>query len=94
MNTKTMQTGHWLAGFALLLMSLAGAAEAAIGGVTGTNFDFTAKPAIISTPDGDSLLVWGYGLDGGPMQYPGPTLIVNQGDEITINLTNALGVAG
>lgn len=94
MNTKTLQNGHWLAGFALLLMSLAGAAEAAIGGVTGTNFDFTAKPAIISTPDGDSLLVWGYGLDGGPMQYPGPTLIVNQGDEITINLTNALGVAG
>ncbi len=93
MNTKTLQTGHWLAGFALLLMSLAGArTEAAIDGVTGTNFDFTAKPAIISTPDGDSLLVWGYALDDGEMQYPGPTLIVDQGDTITINLTNALGV--
>ena len=93
MNTKTLQTGHWLAGFALLLMSLAGArAEAAIDGVTGTNFDFIAKPAIITTPDGDSLLVWGYALGDGEMQYPGPTLIVNQGDTITINLTNALGV--
>jgi hypothetical protein len=93
MNTKTLQTRHWLAGFALLLVSLAGArTEAAIDGVTGQVFNFTAKPAIISTPDGDSLLVWGYALDGGEMQYPGPTLIVNQGDEITINLTNALGV--
>jgi len=93
MNTRTLQTGHWLAGFALLLMSLAGArTEAAIDGVTGTNFNFTVKPAIISTPDGDSLLVWGYALDSGEMQYPGPTLIVNQGDTITINLTNQLGV--
>ena len=94
MNTKTLQTGRWLAGFALLLMSLTGTrTEAAIDGVTGTNFNFTAKPAIITTPDGDSLLVWGYGLDGGPMQYPGPTLIVNQGDTITIKLINELGVA-
>ena len=93
MNTKTKKTGHWLAGFSLLLMSLVGTAEAVIDGVTGQSFNFTAKPAIISTPDGDSLLVWGYGLDGGPMQYPGPTLIVNQGDTITITLTNGLGVA-
>jgi FtsP/CotA-like multicopper oxidase with cupredoxin domain len=94
MNTRTTQPGRWFAAFSLALMSLwAASSQAAIDGVTGTTFNFTAKPAIITTPDGDSLLVWGYGLDGGPMQYPGPTLIVNQGDTITINLTNDLGVA-
>lgn len=94
MNRTTIQSGRWLAAFSLALMSLlAASSQAAIDGVTGTVFNFTAKPALITTPDGDSLLVWGYGLDGGPMQYPGPTLIVNQGDTITINLTNELGVA-
>ncbi len=94
MNRKAIYAGRWFAALSLALMSLVGfRVEAAIDGVTGTNFDFTAKPAIIPTPDGDSLLVWGYALNGGPMQYPGPTLIVNQGDTITINLTNELGVA-
>ncbi|MFO7594355.1 MAG: multicopper oxidase domain-containing protein [Pseudomonadota bacterium] len=93
MNIRIQDLGHRLAIFGLLCFSLfIGSAQAAIDGVTGTTFNFTAKPAIIPTPDGDSLLVWGYGLDGGPMQYPGPTLIVNQGDEITINLTNDLNV--
>jgi len=94
MNMRTRDSGRWLAAFSLMLMSLwAANSQAVIDGVTGTTFNFTAKPAIITTPDGDSLLVWGYGLDGGPMQYPGPTLIVNQGDTITIELTNDLGVA-
>ena len=85
---------RWMIGaVCLALILIATQSQAAIQGVTGTTFNFTAKPAIITTPDGDSLLVWGYGLDGGPMQYPGPTLIVNQGDTITINLTNDLGVA-
>lgn len=93
MKLFTRLPGHRLAIFGLLLCSLlAGGAHAAIDGVTGTDFNFTAKPAIIPTPDGDSLLVWGYALDDGPMQYPGPTLIVNQGDSITINLNNALDV--
>ena len=93
MNIRTKEYGRWLAGLTLLLVSIIGArVEAQIDGVTGTTFNFTAKPAIITTPDGDSLLVWGYGLDGEPMQYPGPTLIVNQGDFITITLKNELDV--
>ena len=30
-----------------------------IPGVTGTNFNFTAKADYISTPDGNSILMWG-----------------------------------
>lgn len=67
-------------------------ANAAIDGVTGTSFNFTAKEGYISTPDGNSIYMWGYALNGGMMQYPGPTLILNQGDTITITLTNELTV--
>ncbi len=80
---------------ALLLVSFAlfaGAAHAAIDGLTGTTFNLTAKTGYISTGDGNSLLVWGYANGDGLMQYPGPTLIVNQGDTITVNLTNTLTV--
>lgn len=93
MSIRTYNLGNRLAVLALLCGSLVlGSAQAAIDGVTGTTFNLSAKPAIIPTPDGDSLLVWGYGLNGAPMQYPGPTLIVNQGDEITITLNNELNV--
>lgn len=93
MNIQAQLIGHRLAIFGLMLTLLfAGGAQASINGVTGNTFNFSVKPAIMPTPDGDSLLVWGYALNGGPMQYPGPTLIVNQGDTITINLTNELNV--
>lgn len=78
---------------AALLGLLSTGSQAAVVGITGNTFDLTAKQAYITTPDGDSLLVWGYAVDGGAMQYPGPTLIVNQGDFVTINLTHDLGVA-
>jgi hypothetical protein len=39
------------------------------------------------------VLLWGYSDGDGRAQYPGPTLIVNQGDVITVNLTNGLNVA-
>jgi len=74
----------------VLLVMITGNAWAAIPGVTGTNFNLTAKSASIATPDGDSLMVWGYAHNGGLMQYPGPTMIVNQGDTVTINLSNDL----
>ena len=61
-------------------------------GVSGTTFNLKAKPGYITTPDGDSLLVWGYALNDGPMQYPGPTLILNQGDQINITLENTLSI--
>jgi FtsP/CotA-like multicopper oxidase with cupredoxin domain len=66
-------------------------AEARIDGLSGTNFKLVAAAAHISTPDGGSLLFWGFGdLSAGKPQYPGPTLIVNEGDVVTINLLNNL----
>lgn len=73
-----------------LLAGFSSVSEAVIDGVTGTTFNLTAKQGYISTPDGNSILVWGYALDDGLMQYPGPTLIVNQGDSITVTLNNDL----
>jgi len=71
----------------------------------GATLNFTAGEGEISTPDGGSIHFWGYqdqdnhdqdqGLDDpggvvGVPQFPGPTLILNQGDSITINLTSSL----
>jgi hypothetical protein len=70
--------------------------SSAISGKSGTAFDLTARAGFISTPDGASIPTWGYAdgapADGGLMQYPGPTLIVEQGQEITVTLWNELGV--
>lgn len=69
-------------------------AGAAINGVTGNRtagavtFDLVTSFANIPTPDGNSVHMWGYSVAGSPMQYPGPTLIVNQGDVVTVKLTN------
>ena len=74
----------------LLIVLTSGASYAVVKGTTGTTFNLTAKSALITTPDGDSVLMWGYALNGGPMSYPGPTLIVNQGDTVTVTLNNDL----
>ena len=65
-------------------------------------------PAYISQPDGASVYSWGYGCTAAPsgfapsaiggascgdMQIPGPTLIVHQGDTVTVTLTNNLPAA-
>lgn len=77
----------------------AGSASARVEGVTGPNFTLVAKADFISTADGGSVYTWGYGLGSGTncatqttvqMQYPGPTLIVNEGDVVTITLCNQL----
>jgi FtsP/CotA-like multicopper oxidase with cupredoxin domain len=77
---------------ALILFGAASQALATIDGLTGSTFDFTAREDFIQTPDGNTLTIWGYANGGGRAQYPGPTLIVNQGDLVTINLTNQLSV--
>ncbi len=68
-------------------------AYAMIDGVAGNTFNFTAKEGRISTVDGNSIYMWGYANGNGAMQYPGVTMIVNQGDTVTVNLTNSLPVA-
>jgi manganese oxidase len=77
----------------LVLSSLGIRAEAYIEGLTGTSFNLTAKRDYISTAEGNSLLIWGYANGNNRAQYPGPTLIVNQGDTVTVTLTNALSVS-
>jgi manganese oxidase len=69
-----------------------GVARASIDGVNGPTFELYTSPGYIDTPDGNSLLVWGYAIEGEPMQYPGPTLIVEQGQTVTIHLRNELAV--
>ena len=68
-------------------------AQAAIQGLTGTTFNFTTGTGHISTAEGNSVMFWGFANDGGTPQYPGPTLIIDQNDTVTINLTNQLDVA-
>lgn len=85
---------------AALLCGLAAQAHAAITGWMGEDpspangnartFVLTAKHDFISTGDGNSHYAWGYAHTGLPMQYPGPTLIVNEGDTVKIVLNNTL----
>jgi FtsP/CotA-like multicopper oxidase with cupredoxin domain len=68
------------------------AARATVLGVTGPSFSLVARADTISTSDGDSMWMWGYAPLGGRMQYPGPTLIVSEGDTVTVTLWNELPV--
>ncbi len=82
-------------GLILLLMTVLALfgtqpALAAIPGVTGTAFSFTAGAAHALCADGKDILIWGFANAAGPVQYPGPTLLLNEGDTVTINLTNNL----
>lgn len=81
---------------AVLLLFASASVQAVILGTTGTDFTFSAKVDHVSTADGGSMLLWGYAdvTSSGDTraQYPGPTLIVNQGDTINITLENELTV--
>jgi FtsP/CotA-like multicopper oxidase with cupredoxin domain len=77
---------------AVVLLVAVFPAHAAIDGVTGTTFNLTARAGYISTGEGGSYLMWGYANGAGTMQFPGPTLIINQGDVVTVNLSNELTV--
>ena len=88
-----------------MILLLAVAAHAAAPGITGPTFNLTAQPSYLSQPDGQSVYSWGYGCSGAPsgyapaaitstfcntMQVPGPTLIVTEGQTVTVNLSNGL----
>jgi FtsP/CotA-like multicopper oxidase with cupredoxin domain len=103
MNKVTPMNRLLPAAAAALLLS--GAAYAAAPGITGPTFNLTAQQAYISQPDGQMIYSWGYGCNGAPggyspttittascssMQIPGPTLIVTEGDAVTVTLTNNL----
>ena len=96
MKARLNNNYRWMIGtVCLALILIATQSRAEIQGITGPTFDLTAGTAHIDTPDGSRVLVWGYGDANGVAgitgpQYPGPTLIVNEGDTVTINLTNNL----
>jgi FtsP/CotA-like multicopper oxidase with cupredoxin domain len=83
---------------AMLLLLWALPAQAVIEGLVDSTsgsatFNLSANTDHISTTEGNSLLIWGYAngtATADRAQFPGPTLIVNQNDTVTINLTNNL----
>src|SRR5437879_1842877 len=93
---------------AAALMLTAGA-QAAAPGISGTAFHLSAQPAYITQPDGQAVYSWGYGCTDvttvafvptttttpfcNTMQVPGPTLVVTEGQTVTVTLTNALPTA-
>lgn len=86
-------------GAVALLLCLGGQASALVEGWEGDKvgtvhtFSVTARDDFISTSDGNSHYTWGYARGTTfAMQYPGPTLIVNQGDTVNIVLNNTLPV--
>jgi FtsP/CotA-like multicopper oxidase with cupredoxin domain len=76
-----------------------------VGTATTQVFNLMASASTISQPDGVTIYAWGYGCDSAPagflpasasaakcpaVQLPGPTLIVTEGDVVTVNLKNLL----
>lgn len=80
-----------LLGLAASLL-IASTAYAEIDGIEGPSFSLTASAGQISIADGGSVYAWGYST-GAQMQLPGPTLIVTEGDVVTVSLGNTLPVA-
>ncbi|HME37761.1 MAG TPA: multicopper oxidase family protein [Steroidobacteraceae bacterium] len=90
-----------------LALFLGAAAQAAAPGITGPTFNLTAQTAFLNQPDGNAVYSWGYGCNGTPagtapaamtvpcpsMQVPGPTLIVTEGQTVTVILSNGLPTA-
>jgi len=66
-------------------------ATAAIDGVKGDTFFLDATTGFIDTGEGNRVLFWGF-ADGqtGLVQYPGPTLIVTEGQPVSVTLRNWL----
>jgi hypothetical protein len=82
------------------------AAPGITGTGTAGTFNLTAQTAFLNQPDGNAVYSWGYGCVTGStptfvpaaittancntMQVPGPTLVVTEGQTVTVNLQNGL----
>jgi FtsP/CotA-like multicopper oxidase with cupredoxin domain len=53
-------------------------------------FSLIAQTGHILLPDGNTMFMWGYTLEGQPFQHPSPVLCVNEGDTVTVILHNSL----
>jgi FtsP/CotA-like multicopper oxidase with cupredoxin domain len=107
MKSATVKTQLLLALVVAATLFLAPVAFAAAPGITGPTFSLTAQQAYLNMPDGEAVYSWGYGCNGAPagfaptmpnqicpsMQVPGPTLIVTEGQTVTVNLVNQLPTA-
>lgn len=56
----------------------------------GPTFNLKTATGYMQTPDGNSVYMWGYTTDTGQFQAPSPVLCVNQGDTVTLTLSNTL----
>jgi FtsP/CotA-like multicopper oxidase with cupredoxin domain len=88
----------------VMAVAFTATAFAAAPGITGPTFNLTAQPAYITQPDGVAVYSWGYGCASVPsgfvpvlpnancpaMQVPGPTLVVTEGQTVTVTLKNGL----
>ena len=89
---------------ALLALLPARAVQAAVPGISSTSFSLVASADRVSQPDGASIYAWGYGCDATAsapgftpftgtcpqMQMPGPTMVIPEGQAISVTLTNNL----
>ena len=57
---------------------------------TTQTFTLTARDGHITTPDGNTVYMWGFADGKGTFQYPGPNLCVKQGDHVRVILKNTL----
>src|SRR6201981_3372371 len=102
---KAIATTSLFSAVIVLALLLTATAYAAAPGITGPTFNLTAQSAFLNQPDGNAVYSWGYGCNGAPtgtaptaitqtpcptMQVPGPTLIVTEGQTVTVNLLNGL----
>jgi multicopper oxidase len=104
MKNAKFRTQLFLAVMVAATLFLAPVSYAAAPGITGPSFSLTAQQAFLNQPDGEAVYSWGYGCNGAPagfqpamtgqtcpsMQVPGPTMIVTEGDSVTVTLTNNL----
>ena len=105
---KALLKTQLLLALMVAVASLTATAHAAAPGITGPTFNLTAQTAFLNQPDGSTVYSWGYGCNGAPsgfapaaitgatcptMQIPGPTLIVTEGQSVTVTLQNGLPTA-
>ncbi|MDO8363830.1 MAG: multicopper oxidase domain-containing protein [Actinomycetota bacterium] len=71
---------------------VAAAGEPLVGIVcsTGPTFHLETDADYIALPDGNTAYMYGYKPAGGAFQHPGPVLCVQEGDTVTVTLTNTL----
>jgi FtsP/CotA-like multicopper oxidase with cupredoxin domain len=108
MNMKNATFKLFLTLMVVATLFLVPVSYAAAPGISGTTFNLTAQQAFLNMPDGNAVYSWGYGcasttgltflpaaISGScpTMQVPGPTMIVTEGQSITVNLTNNLPAA-